>query len=291
MTDPVVILERLTLVAPLGIRFWDLVSDTPIGTELTVTAYPRNNPAQRVPVIANRSGIYMAAHLPGLREPEQGAGDAGYWQRPAARRPFVVEVKDRLRRFQPFQFAIDLPASGLVTLDCAFRASPLASPPAGMPRVPLYSTPMRAAPGGMAVLRASLCDVRDARNVVPAAWVLLEARQADRLLGQGIADAKGQIVLMFPWPEPQVPGPPLQQQTWTIQVTAAYAPLRPVPTLPDLCAVLNQPPATLWADSDLHTPLTQVVLPFGQETVLRSRHAGDGSLLSELLVTPAGSPP
>jgi hypothetical protein len=288
MTPALQILERLTLVAPLGIGFWDTVADMAIGAGLTVVAYPRDNPAHRVPVLPNRSGVYAAAHLPRLREAEQGSGDAAYWQAPPPRRPFIIEVDDPARRFHPCQFAVDLPMRGLVTLDCAALDSPLASPPAGASHVPLYSAPARPVPAGMAVLRASLCDTQSGQ---PGAWAVVEAHHAGGFLGRGVADAAGQLALIVPWPELQVPGPPLREQTWVIQIAAAYSGWATVPPIPDLCTVLNQPPATLWADSDLHTPLTQVVLPFGQELVLRSGYAADGSLLSNLLVTPAGSPP
>jgi len=171
MSDPVRILERLTLVTPLGVQFWDEVSGSIIADGLSVTTYPASNPARRVPGFPNRSGTYVMQNLPGLRDFENGAGDAEFWDNldPLSRLPFVIEVVDYTRRFQPFLFSADLPVRGLFTLECV-SGSP---PDKARPVVPLYSAPSRAVPGGMAVLRSSLWNpLVDA----PAAWAMLEGR-------------------------------------------------------------------------------------------------------------------
>ena len=51
--------ERLTMVAPLGLRFWDEVSARVIGDGLNVTAYPADNPARCLP--ANLPGIAICS--------------------------------------------------------------------------------------------------------------------------------------------------------------------------------------------------------------------------------------
>lgn len=68
MINQVQVLERLTLVAPFGVRFWDTVSGRAIGEGLTVTAYPHGNPARRVHAFANRSGVYALCTLPSAVE-------------------------------------------------------------------------------------------------------------------------------------------------------------------------------------------------------------------------------
>src|SRR5262249_39340010 len=67
-------IERLTLVAPLGLRFWDEVSGRAVGDGLLVTVYPETQPARRVPALSNRSGIYVLHQLPGVREFTNGTG-------------------------------------------------------------------------------------------------------------------------------------------------------------------------------------------------------------------------
>ena len=66
-------------VAPLGVRFRDVVTDTLVGDGLSVTVYPAAAPARRVTAQANRSGVYVVHHAPGLRAFEQGAGDSAFW--------------------------------------------------------------------------------------------------------------------------------------------------------------------------------------------------------------------
>src|SRR2546428_6671092 len=105
MNDPVRKLERLSILAPLGIRFWDAVTNSIIADGLRVTAYPLSNPARRVQGFPNRSGVYVLQNLPGMRDIEHGAGDAEFWTNLPPRRPFVVEVVDNSRRFQPFQLS------------------------------------------------------------------------------------------------------------------------------------------------------------------------------------------
>ena len=113
--------------------------------------------------------------------------------------------------------------------------------------------------------------------------------------------------MIFPYPEPAAvsptsppgsPGSPpssgtadLRQQAWPIGLKAAYLGLQPVPPAPDLCYALTQPPARLWADSDISVPLVSATLQFGRELILRSVDAGTRELMSVVFITPAGSPP
>ena len=297
MNRPVTIIERLSLVAPFGVRFWDEAIEAPVREGLVVTLAPATNPARQTQAFANNSGIYAATHVPGLRDAEFGAGDAAYWRNAPARRPFLVTVTDTARRFQPCSFAADLPQQGLFPWECG----PLRSPPDAVRRVPLYSAPTRPVPPGMAALRADLWDpVAEA----PAAWAVVEARGPGQLWSRGVADAQGRLALIFPYPEP-VPGPLLSpigsplggvggalwEQEWEIEVQAFYTPQGPTPPIPDLCAVLGQAPTTLWADEEQTAPLTGATLRYGQELIVRSEGGSPRALLSILLITPAGSPP
>ncbi len=315
--DPVKVIETVTFVAPLGLRFWDDVSGKFIGDGLVVTAYPEGNPSRRVPAFSNSSGIYIPRKLPGLRDFENGKGDEAFWDfwKQKSKIPFVIEVEDTEGRFQPFLLTIGLPVRSL------FVWEDLLSPPTASPGVPLYSTPNRSVPAGMAVLHADLWDPWGGLKHTggPAAWAVIEARIHGKLIARGVADEKGRIALIFAYPEPVTDtlgsppgfsltsppgptGPSLREQEWSIELDAAYGRLRAVPPLrdmrsiPKLHDVLSQPPATLWADSERTRPLVEQTLKFGQELIVRSEAENFTSPprvkpMSELFITPAESLP
>ena len=306
--EPFKLAERLTVVAPLGLRFWDDVSGKTIGTGLSVTAYPPDNPGRRVEAFANRSGVYVLRNLPGLREVENGAGDADFWRSLPAKKPFVIEVADTERRFLPFTINVSLPERGVF----AWQDPSHASPPTAALAVPLYSTPARQAPTSMAVVRAELREWQpgSSHEGRPAAWAVLEARLSGRLLARGFADEQGRVALIFPYPEPVThtlssppanspppeTAPQLRDQEWAIEFTALYAPLvADRGSFADLNDILTQRSASLWSDTERGRPLTEATLQFGRELVLRSRDFAadpiEGEPTSVLFITPAGSPP
>lgn len=306
-------LDRLTLVAPLGLRFCDFTSGTFVGDGLDVQVYPLGSPATRVAALANRKGVYVLHHAPGLRELEHAEGDEKFWNGPLSTKNFVIEVNDIQRRFQPFQLTASLPARGIYK----WTDAP-SSPPGASESIPLYSSPVRSVPAGMAVMRADLWD--ESRDTA-ASWAVLEASMNSQVIARGIADDQGRIALIFPYPAPKPfsisspPGSPLSsplsagaglpltEQVWPIQLRALYTPDRPVPSppnsfadisaLPELRFTLSQPEATIWANAECTEPLLEASLHYGQELVLRSKAAASPpSQLrqSVLFITPAGSP-
>lgn len=315
MATPFITLDRLTMVAPLGLRFHDTVSGKVVAGGLSVWVYPPERPTARRRALENRKGVYVLHHASGLREREHGDGTQSYWDNPVPpNKDFIVEVSDNERRFQPFQFTATLPNRGVYQWT-GFDDSP----PAARASVPLFSSPARTAPGGMAVLRAELWDTSlDA----PAAWAVLEAFDGARRIAQGIADESGRVALIFSYPAPitfasssppgsplgsppLASGPPLTEQVWPLGLRALYTPDRPVPSplnslepdqsFPDLRFTLSQPEATLWADAALSEVLEETNLRFGRELILKSRPS-PGSPLSSvrdsvLFITPAVSPP
>jgi hypothetical protein len=311
VSKPGQVLERLTLVAPLGLRFHDAATGENVGGGLSVTVYPSNNSARRVEAFVNRSGTYVLHHAPGLQRAfEHGAGDEEFWLNLPPSQTFVVEVVDQGRRFQPFQFEVELPAPrGLYNWLSPFEPSP----PEGARSIPLYSAPARALNAGMAVVRA---DLWNAHTNAPARWAVLEARLDGQLHARGMSDERGSVALIFPYPKPTdsplaspVASPPvnknvpLLEQTWELTLNAGYAPppeddaaTNPAP-LPDLRATLDQlnaPPATLWADFANLEELAGVTLKYGQELILKSQDSitvSPPAPQSVLFITPAGSPP
>jgi hypothetical protein len=276
------IIDRPTITAPLGLRFWDTVLDTPVGAGLDVVVFPPANPGLQTSGTSNTTGIYVFHHLPGLRSFERGAGDAAFWASLPPPKSFVVQVQDPSGRFLPCQFEVEVPLVGIAPFVCG---SPLQ-----LASVPLFSAPTRQPPPGMAVVRAELLDTSSGR---PAAFALLELRLSTTLAARGAADAQGRIVLFLAYPEPTgfAAGSPmsgggraLTDQMWTLDLTAAYSPSASAQIFPDQCATLNQAPALLWSDAAQTRQFTQAPLRFGQELILRS------GVLPNLLVTPTGSP-
>lgn len=313
-------LELQAWVAPLGVRFWDVLEGRIVSDGLSVTAYPTGQNTQRVQAFTNRSGVYVLRNLPGLRDFERGTGVEQFLSGTSgAAVPtyhFTLEVVDTFGRFLPFVLSVMVPLRGLYTWTC----EQVGSPPevAGTP-VPLFSAPTRSVSSGLAVIRATLWD--SVANL-PAAWAVLEASIAGRRVARGFADSNGQVALFFPSPAPAGPafdpsGPPLpggtnttlSEQTWVVQLRAYYSPglsqsppaqgtrqgypyYGPVSLqFPDLCATLRQASAILWSDATRTSPLTEVTLWFGQDLVVRSADGrGQASPLrpqSVLLISPA----
>jgi len=114
MNAPFRLLERQTLVAPLGLRFRDAATGELVGGGLSVTAYPTDDPARRANGFVNRSGVYVVSRAAGLRGVESGEGDRAFWDA-APKRAFTVEVSDTEGRFLPYSFQTALPFKGLQT--------------------------------------------------------------------------------------------------------------------------------------------------------------------------------
>ena len=302
MATPLIITDRLTLVAPLGLRFHDATTGAFVGDGLSVWAYPVGRPSAKRPAIANRRGVYVLHHGYGLREREQGDGTRSYWDNPVPpNKDFVIEVTDEWGRFLPFQFIASLPAEGIYKWDVL-----LDSPLSARTSVPLFSSSTRNVASGMAAIRA---DLWDASSDAPAAWAVLEAftpGTAGKFLGRGVADESGRIAVILSYPTPLTftpaspPGsplgsppvatsPPLTEQVWSLELRAFYTPDRPVvspleevgPPLPDLRFTLTQPAATLWADAEQTEILSETNLRFGRELILKSTT----SLVSPLSAT------
>ena len=285
-TRRMVVLDRLTSVAPLGLRFHDAANGQVIGDGLNVLAYPLGQPHAARALIPNRRGIFVLHHAPTLREVENGTGDDDYWNNLPAKKDFVIEVRDVQGRFLPFQFIAALPNRGIYE----WHDPVVGSPPSLTRSIPLYSAPARTAPAGMAVVRADLWDpTRDIAGS-EAASAVLELFDNNRFVARGLADQNGRVAVMFPYPAPKsfapssppgsplgspprAAGPALIDQVWTFRVRALYAIQSPpeIPSndaLPDLRAVLSQPEAIIWADEAQTDQLLEVAVQFGQPLIL-----------------------
>ena len=305
------VFERLTLVAPLGLVFHDAATGERVGQGLSVSVYQKSQPLAPAQMRANPSGVYVLHRAPGLgAEFAFGAGDDLFWSQLPPPRDHVVEVTDLENRFLPFSFEATVPHRGIYEWQSPLLSSPAESPPGSgqLTSVPLYSAPARRTPLGFAAVRAELLDTA---TDAPAAYAAVELRHAGRLVARGFSDARGRLALLFPHPPPQRTGvnspadsppsprhPPLTEQTWELDVEAAYAgagavALSAAQSLPDLRGALGQlngPRAQLWDDREGGAELSSFTIQFGRETILRSRDPvslSPPARQSALLVTPA----
>jgi hypothetical protein len=287
VTPAGIVIERVTRSAPLGMRFVDEVTGRDVADSLVVEVYHASSPESRVAANANRSGAFYVSRLPGSRsEIEFAERAANVWS--VSQRTYVIEVRDRRRQFQPFTVEQTLPAKGYAFPACL----PIESPPSD--RVPLFSTPIRTVPTGMAVIRTELrgrITMADGSVVIaPASWAVLDASIAGQPAVRGMADREGRVMIVAPYPEPISVGvrpssPPftsgagLWNEEWPVRLTAFYAPQAPVPGIPDLCRTLAQPPIGLWTDANLTRPVSDASLSFGRELIIPA-----------LVVGPTGPP-
>jgi hypothetical protein len=286
-----VTLDGWRIFTPLGVRFWDPVSNSQVSTDLLVTAQPPvGNP---VPITAVRtfSGIYAFHRLPGLLALAYPDAAAAMTSPPVTHR-FLIQVADRQRRFLAMAFSVDLPFPGIFPTG----AQPALNPPPG---VYLFSAPTRSPTPTQAVVRAQLTALIGATRQA-AAYAVLEVTTPDGQLWYGLADEHGQVATLFPYPTfsttaggPPSPPPPVQPRQWLLTVRVRYAPAWLVwPTgarSPDLASIFSQPLALLWSSPPTPggQPLPQLAprLSFGEELVLRT------ATESSLLLSPAVSSP
>jgi hypothetical protein len=261
--------DTVTRTALLGVRFWDRATGRSVAEGLQLTDTASGTLAR-----PSRSGVFVFHDLPGLRASAYGAGDGGFWASPPTLADLTFELVDPERRFMPFRFDATAPTRGVVMEACALAGSP---PNGDIAGVPLFSTPSRPLPSGLAAVRAQLWD---SAADEPAAWAVLEVSVGAAAAYQGIADAEGRVAVMLPYPEPPWHGsspPPgsrsLSDQTWPVGIAVRYDGSA-VPAVatdpPDLCAVLEQIPATPFHDLSPPVSLTEATLAFGRELVLRT---------------------
>ena len=257
------VLEALSTVCPLGIRFWDAVNDAQIRERLRVRAWPL--PARR-PIkgaFKTASDIYAFQGLPGLIDVEMPGSTPGPApSSPPAVRPFVIEVRDEDRRYVPVAFRVDLPLP-----THRLYLSPLpGSPATTLPGFYLFSSPIRARQPHVAVVRTELFDER---LNAPAAWALVRVTVAGQGDRWGLADEAGRVAVAFPLPlispgfgelfaspsgPASPPGPPVADRSWSLSVAVFSEPSRLAPLpgtdLPDLAEVFQQAPADLFINVD-----------------------------------------
>ncbi len=278
-----------------------MVSDKQVTDDLMVTTRPAATGRPIVAAFRTTSGIFAFQDLPGLRAieyPTAGAAETS----PPEPVPFITEILDRRHRFLPVAIKqeLPLPYPGVFPSD-----APSSPPDGGSPGFYLCSAPTRPVAPGLTAVRAQL---QDWATREPAAYAILEVQTNGDELRCGVADHRGCVAVIFPYPTFTVTlstsppsGPPLAQQKWEVVIRVRYTPdilehLTPVTipnlhTIPDYRSILKQleqPPSLIHiTHNESNDPVEswEVELAYGQELVVSTRD------LSTLLVSPVASLP
>jgi hypothetical protein len=299
------ILEKNSVACLLGVRFWDSVTRSSVGQGLRVTARPagaNRSTGERIATLTP-SNVFAFHRLPGTRDIESEAANPGFWSLAGSLQPrkFMVEMTDPSGHFLPCTFQAEAPNRGLFAFPSPSPQSPATS---GLGTttlyVPLFSSPARAVPGGMAVVRGQIQSYLDDQ---PARFALveIEAKSASGppILAHGVADEHGRVALIFPYPEVPPPAafgsPPangvenLAAREWTVTVRVFWGPVPTQGGLPELQDVLYaQPERMVLGATSPPAPFAPQTIRFGRDLILRS--SGDDSF-SALLINAAASPP
>ncbi len=235
---------------------------------VAVVAGLRQSPAVRA--VPSPSGIHALHRLP-----VAGATAA------------VVRIDDAAGRYLPTRLRCTLPLPPTPALN---------GPACAAGDVPLFLSPDQPAPAGLATVRASIWN---ATANTPAAFALLLLREprSGRLLGRGLADERGQVLVALAPGEPidadGAASPPMPQpaalRRWELQVELRYDPalvrhadagFGPPDRVdsapwPDLCDLLAQPVLPAFAGlSSPPLPLTLATLRQGEPLVLAAAAGG-----------------
>ena len=272
------VLEPISRVTPLGLRFWDSAINAVIDDGLMVSAYPVGQPWQAKKSLVNPSGVHVLQDLYGLRELESGTGDKAFWDGLTnnKRRDFILEVEDSLNRFLPFACRVKLPVHGLLRLQdilplesgnvVAIEPQKLKLEPTALV-LPLFSHPARRVPAGMTAIRASL---HNQISNAPAAWAALEVHLSNDpvVRARSFADANGQVQVFMPYPKlpDQINPSALGKHSWLLNIRIAYTPVQDISSLnaqkiPDLYKQFTQ---------TLTPNVIEQTLEFGHELILKS---------------------
>jgi len=286
--------ERITVLTPLGIRFWDLARDVQVSDGLIVAARPEGKSLSATPAFRTASGIYAFHGLPGLHDMEYPTGAPVLDSSPPRTSRFIIEVSDRQRRFLPAVFKVDVPYRGIFPTETVRN-----NPGSRLPGFYLFSAPTRPGTPSLAVVRTQLVD-RFTLNA--AAHAVLGVEVPGNKTWYGLADERGCAAVFFPYPTfTDVPGgsPPTSlpaevgQQYWAVSIRVQYdSTTLKVPAgskVPELASIFNQAPGLIWSTLAFQQgqPVTRLSaeLIFGQELVVRTDKG------PELLISRTASPP
>jgi hypothetical protein len=299
------VIETVQRITPLGVAFFDPLTDAPITDGLVVSARPSSHTGRFRAGYPTPSGVHVLSGIPGLRDVEFARPAPGERAQPEdLPSGFGVEVdvlvEDRLRRFLPLVMRVVAPRRGVATAADALAgcAGLVWSVPTDTPMF-LMSAPERSIPSTTAVVHACL---RHHATMVPAAHAVLVVDCAG-IRTVGVADQQGNAVVAFPYPSfdftaplesipPGSHGIPTSQQQWPVTVDVRWSPptlsFPPGVQVPRVHTIFCQAAGTIFADdAGPGAPTMDAVLPYGLPLVLETAGATSPDRRSYLFVEPA----
>lgn len=259
--------DQLVLAPSFGVLFRDALDARVVAEGLRVELRRRGRD-RWARLQASGYGAFAAHDLPWL---EASAAGSPPLTSPCGV-PFELRVDDPRGRFLPLSLEVELPTAGLYDPGLA-----PASPPEREPAVPLYTAPTRVLVGAASV-RATLR--RASKPDAPASWARVELWLDGDLLGEGVADEEGNLLLPCRLPPPREPplhgSPPapdtgFERMQWQVELRAFWHPQMSGRVRPDLRALREQPEVALLRDSaSPAAPLPPQLLRAGVPLVARS---------------------
>ncbi|TDP85773.1 hypothetical protein EV672_102122 [Aquabacterium commune] len=270
--------DRPVRRALLGVQCRDVADGRVVSDGLQLVLYdlwqPRPTRQARV-LNTNRSGVFALHDVPGIRSfltPSEADSDAalalddlGSPASPDLPR-FRLTVHDTLNRYVDMALTPTL-GQGLW--------GPLGD---GLPHVPLYSAATRTPPIGMASLRTELRSATHPEQAI--AWAHLRLMLNGVALAEGLSDAAGRVLMVFPLPRPREGLPQGSPATaaalldWPVTLQAFWSPERRADLaqghVPDLDGLLAQAPVPLLQHAAPPTPLGTLTLRAGQTLLVAS---------------------
>ncbi len=253
-------LGAYTTVTPLGVRFWDVLTEAPIGDGLVVRARPCDGPERTRTAFRTRSDVHAFRELPGLRATEfppfrrddEPASDTPPPVSPPDDEPersevYALSVEDRAGRFNDTVLVLSAPRRGVARTSHLLGACPPDSPPGSGgtgpsddsppdedPPIYLFSAPTRSLPPAVAVLRAQLVTPEGAAVAHAVLEVDVDLGAGGVVRHAGVSDATGAVLVAFPYPTfpvtvaPSPPagtaGRPPREQCWELLVRVRHDP-------------------------------------------------------------------
>lgn len=270
-----ILLEKLLIRTPIGLRFWDHGAGKAVNDHLEVKTWPREGGQSPIHAMRNPSGIYSFHGLPGLRDWEYPIKDEELGASPPFSKQFIVKIEDTQRRFLNVAAIMEAPQP-----DDRIFVSNVESPVEADKGFRLFSAPTRSATSYLAMIRAYLWD--KSKNKAASYAVLKVSFNGNAWTG--IADENGMIAVLFPYPiimrsldvSPPSSRIPLHEQSWEIKVRAFYGGTDmthlPYAKLPNLAHILKQTQVKIYETEVNFKDELSVTLTIGQELVLRTSY-------------------
>ena len=295
--------DMVTLPLPAGVRLRSAADRRVVDEGLEVDAVPAVGMGRSVRFGRVPSGHWVAHVLPGLAA--SVANDPASWD--ASARDYAFSVADVRGRFLPLRFSTPLPERGALAWPGwsgwngtrRNRARPILPADADASTIPDY-LPLFPAAGwttqpALADVRAQLAIRETGGALRSAGWAAMTIGIGTSVIGLGVADGDGRVVVAFPYP-PMPEQTPLEatqgraEIAWQVRVrvycrelAAALAPGE-VPDLQTILAQLDSPPIrALETIMGSQPQLSEQDLVLGRTLVLRTKLAG-GQLSSSLFL-------